>query len=218
MMHRLGFVYKLTKPEPSKFSPQKQAEFKEMYEKLEKSITEDEVILFADAAHPLPNTKPTRVWVEKGKEKEIKTNTGRARININAALNTHEQEVVALEEKTVNAEAMVKLFEKIDEKYKDKEKIYIILDNARANRAKAVFEYLKNSKIELIFLPPYSPNLNLIERLWKLLYRLKIRTFFYEKYDDFKHAVMGFFDNIELYKSEIQKSVGTKLHLLKNPS
>jgi hypothetical protein len=45
--------------------------------------------------------------------------------------------------------------------------IYVTWDNARYYRSKAVQEYLKSSRIELIFLPPYAPNLNLIERLWK---------------------------------------------------
>lgn len=214
LMHRLGFVYKFTKPEPSKYDPIKQAEFKKMYEELEKNVTAKEVILFADATHPQHNTQPSKVWVEKGKDKEIKTNTGRSRININAVLNPHKQEVIAREEKTVNAEAVIELFKEVEKYYPDKETIYVIADNARYNRNKQVFKYLEDSRIKLIFLPPYSPNLNLIERLWKLLYRLKIKTTFYGGYEDFRNAVMGFFENINLFKEEIKQSVGTKLHLL----
>lgn len=214
LMHRLGFIYKLTKAEPSNYDPVKQAEFKEMYEELEENLTDKEVILFADAAHPQHNTQPCRVWVEKGKEKEIKTNTGRTRININAALNPHNQEVIAREDKTVNAESTIELFKDIEKSYSEETTIYLIADNARYYKNTKVSQYLETSRIKLLFLPPYSPNLNLIERLWPLLYRLKIKTTFYECYEDFKKAVMGFFKNINFYKEEIKKSVGTKLHLL----
>jgi transposase len=63
----------------------------------------------------------------------------------------------------------------LEEKNPDAETIYCILDNARYYRALIVKEYLKTSKIELVFLPSYSPNLNLIERLWKF-YRKKFYT------------------------------------------
>lgn len=213
LMHRLNFVYKFTKPEPSNYDPIKQAEFKKMYEELEKILTDKEVILFADAAHPQHNTQPCKVWVEKGKEKEIKTNTGRTRININAALNPHEQEVIAREDKTINAESAIELFKDVEKHYSEKKIIYLIADNARYYKNGQVSEYLKTSRIKIIYLPPYSPNLNLIERLWPLLYRIKIKTTFYKDYKDFKDAVMGFFENINLYKEEIKQSVGTKLHL-----
>jgi transposase len=215
LMHRINLVYKRSKSIPSNFDPVKQAEFKEWYEDFEKNITAKEAIVFADAVHPQHNTKICNVWVEKGKDKEIKTNSGRTRININGAYNPHTTDVIARQDDTINSESMLKLFQDVEKFYPEKETIYFIADNARYNKSKMVFEYLKTSRIKIIFLPPYSPNLNLIERLWKLLRKLKINTTFHQSSKDFKDAVMGFFENINLYKKEIKQSVGTKMHLLR---
>lgn len=214
LMHRLNFVYKYTKSVPSSYNPVKQAKFKEKYEELEKNLAGEEVILFADAVHPHHNTEPARVWVEKGKNREVQTNTGRTRLNINGALNPHDQAVIAREDKTINADSTIELMRDIEKHYPEKKKIYLIVDNARYYKNKLVFEYLETSRIEIIFLPPYSPNLNLIERLWRLLRGLKIKTTFYKTSNDFREGVMGFFKNISLYREEIKRSVGTKLHLL----
>jgi len=214
LMHRLNFVCKQTKSIPSNFDPVKQTAFKEWYEDFEKNITDKEAIVFADAVHPQHNTKVCKVWVEKGKDKEIKTNSGRTRISINGAYNPHSTDVIAREDNTINSESTIKLFKDVENFYPNKETIYFIADNARYYKSIAVFEYLKTSRIKIIFLPPYSPNLNLIERLWKLLRKLKINTTFYESSKDFRNAVLGFFENINLYKEQIKQSVGTKMHLL----
>jgi len=213
VLHRLGFVYKFSKSVPSKCDPVKQAEFKEMYEELEEDLEDDQVILFIDSVHPQHNTKPTKLWVLKGEEKEIKTNSGRKRLNINGAYNPHNQGTIIVEDQTVNGDTTIELFKKIEETYEDKKTIYAILDNASYYKSDAVKTYLANSKIKPIYLPTYSPNLNLIERLWKLLRKLKINTIFYDTLKGFRDAVMGFFENIHLYKEEIQSFVGTKLHL-----
>ena len=164
--------------------------------------------------HPHHNTEPTKVWIQKGKDKEIKTNTGRTRLNINGALNPHNQDVIVREDKTINAESTIELFKDIEKHYSEKKIIYLIADNARYYKNNKVSEYLKTSRIQIVFLPPYSPNLNLIERLWRLLRTLKIKTTFYKTSNDFREGIMEFFKNIRLYKEQIKKSVGTKLHLL----
>jgi len=215
LMHRLNFVCKQTKAVPSNFDPVKQAEFKEWYENFEKNITDKEAIVFADAVHPQHNTKVCKVWVEKGKDKEIKTNSGRTRININGVYNPHTTDVIVRQDDAINSESTIKLFQDVEKFYPNKETIYLIADNAPYNKSKEVLKYLKTSRIKIIFLPPYSTNLNLIERLCKLLRKLKINTTFYESSKDFRKAVMGFFENINLYQEQIKQSVGTKMHLLR---
>ena len=64
------------------------------------------------------------------------------------------------------------------------------------------------------FLPPYSPNLNLIERLWKLLRRKTINNQYYDTFDKFRNAVLGFFEKSENMKNIIGQFVGNKMHLL----
>lgn len=52
-------------------------------------------------------------------------------------------------------------------------------------------------------LPPYSPNLNLIERLWKLMRKKVINNRYYERFKDFRDAVLGFFENAENMKKQL---------------
>ena len=82
--------------------------------------------------------------------------------------------------------------------------IYVICDNARYYRSKAVQEYLKNSRIKLVFLPPYAPNLNLIERLWKYFKKKILYNRYYETVDEFRAACEEFFRNPRKYHRELR--------------
>jgi transposase len=61
--------------------------------------------------------------------------------------------------------------------------------------------------IEFIFLPAYSPNLNLIERLWKLMRKKIINNRYYEKFKDFREAVLVFFESSEEFKDEVRQFI-----------
>jgi len=210
----LGFVYKQTTLIPSKLDTEKQKEFKTQYEELEKNLKEDEMIAFIDGVHPQHNTKATRAWIRKGKSKEIKSNTGRQRLNLNGIYNPHSQEILIQEDERINAESTIKFFQKIENYYKEKKKIYLIVDNAKYYKNDKVRKYVENSTIEMIFLPPYSPNLNLIERLWKFMRKEVINNLYYEKFKEFRDAVLGFFDRSPLFKEELKSFIGAKMHLV----
>jgi len=83
-----------------------------------------------------------------------------------------------------------------------KRTIHVFCDNAPYYRNKRVEQYLATSKIALHFLPPYSPNLNPIERLWKWMKERVIYNTYYEHFDDFKGAVMGFFTTLSTLAAE----------------
>ena len=86
----------------------------------------------------------------------------------------------------LNSDNTISFFKEIIKMNPDKSKITIILDNARYYNNIKVNEFIKDLNIELIFLPLYSPNLNLSERLWKFM-RIKIIYHkFYEKFSVFK--------------------------------
>ena len=94
---------------------------------------------------------------------------GRKRFNVLGFLDseTHEVEIVS-NSTYITANEVVKGFEEIRNK-NGSQKIYVVLDNARYQRCEKVIEGAKEYDIEIKFLPTYSPNLNLIERLWKFL-------------------------------------------------
>jgi transposase len=81
---------------------------------------------------------------------------------------------------------------------------------------KLLKEHLKNSKIKQVFLPAYSPNLNLIERLWKFMRKKVINHHFYRKFDDFKKAIFDFFENIKDFEAELQTLMSWNFHIPKN--
>ena len=216
LLHRLGFSYKKTKSEPSKADYEAQEEFlEEMLETL-MDLEEDESAYYMDGVHPQHNTKGECGWIKTGEDFIIPTNTGRKRVNINGALNAHDVTDVVIDvTDSVNAQSTIRLLEKLKEENQSKRRIYIYSDNARYYRSKLLKAYLaENPQFVLVYLPPYSPNLNLIERLWKFLKKKVINSYYYEKFDDFKKAVLGFFKNIKNYKDELESLLTLKFQLL----
>lgn len=204
LLHKLGFVYKKTKIIPGKLDPQEQEQFKKDYHALKENLKPEDNIYFLDASHPHHNNKSSYGWIPKGEERWIKTNTGRSRVNINGALNLDGLTIITRLEETINANAMVLLIKSIEQRQPEG-KIYLILDNARYNHAKIVQEYIKQSfRIHLFFLPSYSPNLNIIERLWLFLHQKILYDKYYQTFSQFKQAVENFFRNIDNYKAELK--------------
>jgi transposase len=215
LLHRLDFVYKQTTHYPSKLNPEDQEWFKKLYELVEKELLdEDTAIVFVDGVHPQHNTQHTRVWTKKGESKFVPANTGREHLNLNGAYNPHTAEVVIHEAETINAETTIELFQKILEHYQGKKRIIAICDNARYYRSHKVREFVHDTPIQLRFLPPYSPNLNLIERLWKLMKKKVINLCYYPTFKEFREAVLGFFENFNDYKDEAKRFIGTKMRLI----
>ncbi len=155
-----------------------------------------------DGVHPTHNVQPAYGWIQKGVRKEIPANSGRSRINLSGVIDVIDHKVLVQEDKMLNAEATISFFRKIEEAYPEKNGIHVFCDNAKYYRNKAVTEYLKTSKVRLHFLPPYSPNLNPIERLWKWMKERVIYNTYYPEFEDFKSAVFGFFAALSTLTAE----------------
>jgi len=213
LLHRLGFSYKKPTHVPGKQDPAKQQAFLEEYEQLSASKGENDPIYFADATHPQHNSVPSYGWIKKGQEKELKANCGRQRLNINGAINIETFESTTGFYDTINAQATIDLFTKIEAKHPDADAIYIIVDNARYYRSSLLKEHIKGTKIKLIFLPPYSPNLNLIERYWKFFKKKILNNRYYETFEEFKLACKSFFRKRKKYLSELQTLLAENFHI-----
>jgi transposase len=204
LLHRLGFTYRKPKHIPGKANALAQETFLEKYQELKRTKDPKDRIYFVDGVHPLHNSQPAYGWLKKGYDYIIESNTGRSRVNINGAYNLEEQKVTIEESPSINAQSTVALFEKIL-KEQPLGMIYIILDNARYYRSHVVQNYLvDHPRIQLVFLPPYSPNLNLIERLWKLFKKKVTYNTYYEQFFHFRQCCLDFFKNIENYKEELR--------------
>lgn len=218
LLHRLGFSYKKPKIIPGKADAQKQAEFLTKYGEIKSNLKEKDEIYFLDATHPQHNTMPSYGWILKGKENDkfVKTNSGRKRINLTGALNLKNHQAIVLEERTINYKSTIKLLKKIQKK-QPIGKIHLILDNASYYHAKKVTAWVKKfRRIKLVFLPSYSPNLNLIERLWKLFHQKIMWNHYFETYEEFRKISLNFFRNLGKYKSELSTLLTDNFQVIPN--
>jgi len=213
-LHQMGYTYKKPKHIPGKANREKQMDFIEKYKKLKATKSIEDKIYFIDGCHPQHNSQPAYGWIKKGVEKKLKSNTGRQRVNLNGAYNIENHEVIVREDETINSQSTIKLFEQLSLRQKTAI-IYIICDNARYYRSTLIKEYLEtNKRIKLIFLPPYSPNLNIIERLWKYFKKNITYNRYCEKFSVFKDRCMDFFQNIEKHKGELESLMTDNFELI----
>jgi transposase len=195
-LNRNHFSYKKPSLVPGKANAEIQEAWISAYHKLKQSLKEDETICFGDGVHPTHNTEVSYGWIRTGVRKEICSNTGRKRLNLSGALDLVEGKLHYQEDLMLTGQATISFLKKIEEAYPAKRKIHLFLDNARYYKNRAVLSYAQTSKIELHFLPPYSPNLNPIERVWKWMKEKVTYNTYYEEFDDFKQAIFGFLESI----------------------
>jgi transposase len=177
-----------------------------------------EVLLFSDPMHQIHNVENDYAWQQMGKAgtKEICSNTGRRRLNIIGAINpVTMQPTILLEEENCNADSIVRLLEAIKKQYNQAETICLILDNARYQKGIIAQSKAKELGIDLVYLPPYSPNLNLIERLWKFFKKKVMKNKYYPDFKTFKTAIEQFFENFDQYNNQLSNLLNFKFEIIK---
>jgi transposase len=219
LLHRLGFSYKLTAPVPCEADPVRQAAFLagQLRPLLAQAEAGQAVVYFADAAHPTHNTRSTRVWTRTGQPRPLPTVSGRERVNRNAAVNAHRPTQVHVQETDcVNARSTKALYEQVLAAHPDGPPIYVICDNARYYRNRELAAWRADKPLVQVFLPPYSPNLNLMERLWKFLRQKIINPCFYRTKGAFGQAVLGFFDRLDEFGHELASLLTLNFHFFES--
>jgi transposase len=143
----------------------------------------------------------------------IKTYSGRMRYNVLGALNFVSKKVTTVTNDTyITATEVCDLLRKVSVEYGGKA-IHLVLDNARYQKCKAVQELADELGIFLVYIPPYSPNLNLIERLWKFV-KSRLRTKYYDQFDIFREKIDSIVNStINENKSIIDKIINDKVQL-----
>jgi transposase len=177
------------------------------------ALTRRGKVYFLDAAHMLHAAVPSQGWIKRGRTVHLKTNSGRNRLNILGAYSPDERDLISLEgRESCDAERVVQLLTKIRAANPGK-RLLIVLDNAPYNHAEPVREAAKRLRIELLYLPPYSPNLNLIERFWKFLKRKVARNRFHATFVEFRSAVQKVLNNIAAYHDELASLMTERFQL-----
>lgn len=169
-------------------------------------------LFFLDASHFVMGGYSGRCWSIL--RRWVKTACGRQRFNVLGALNYVTKNVETVVNTTyITATEVVEMLEKLSRKYIGKP-IKIVLDNARYQRCKAVSDAAARLDIELVYLPTYSPNLNLIERVWKLV---KAKVLNSEYHKTFEYFTRNIEDCIGLlhtkHSNEMDTLITPKFHI-----
>ena len=216
---KLHCSYKKTRLVPSGHPDKKTQEWfiKEINKMVNRAKKTNDEVLFSDPTHQVHNTENDYCWQLIGKQgtKTVNSNAGRERVTILGALNPLTlRPTTVITESNCDQEAMQIFLEQVRKEYKNTDTIYLILDNAKYHYAKTVDKKAKELGIELIYLPPYSPNLNLIERLWKFLKKKLKKNRFYDTFEKFIKAIYEFFKNIDQYQEELKSLLTLEFEII----
>lgn len=212
-----SFCYKKPHGVPAKADKQKQIEFINFYNELKEKAGDKEPIYFTDSTHPQHQTHLAYGWILKGKRKEVPMTGRQYRLNFIGGICLNGHRIICENVDKVNSDSIKMYLGKVRDRYPGKNKIHIILDNAGYHRAEEVKNYAKILSIELHYLPPYSPNLNPIERLWKIMHEHVSYNKYYEKFSEFTEATLHFFRHVGKKKNLLRARITDNFQTLSSP-
>jgi len=164
-------------------------------------------VFFVDAAHFVFGTFLCCLW--SFQRLFVRAASGRQRLNVLGAWNAVTHELIAVTNTTVvNTETMCELLRKIAALGLTGP-ITLVLDNARYQRNAVVQALAEQLSITLLYLPSYSPNLNLIERLWKFIKRRALYGRYHPTFAEFQAAIREILDGLPTTHAESLKSMMT---------
>lgn len=125
------------------------------------------------------------------------------------ALDSHSKEVITVRTtENINSHSVCDLIDSIRAANQGRS-VTLVMDNARYQRCHKVTGHSAAQDVEILFLPPYSPNLNLIERLWKHLKKRALRNRHFKDFASFRAAVDHYLDNLNTYHQQQLESLLT---------
>jgi transposase len=217
-LHANGFCYKKPHAVPAKANREQQQKFIEYYARLKEKAGKKEPIYFVDSVHPQYQTHLTYGWILKGKRKLVPTTARQPRLNFMGGICLNGHRIIYQQaNKVVDADSIAGFLCHLRKRHPGRHKIHIIWDNASYHADASVQEFAKNLAIELHYLPPYSPNLNPIERLWKIMHEKVSANKYYETFSDFTEATLKFFRNIWKNKSLLRSRITDNFQILHSP-
>lgn len=213
-LHRHGFRYKKPQGVPGKCDKSRQEDFMVEYETLKKKAGNKEPIYFVDSVHPEHQTRLAYGWIPKGQRKNIPTTGRQHRLNVMGGLCLNGHKVVYEQSDKVNEFSIQSFLFRLRKQHVGPYKVHVIWDNAGYHHSKAVQAFAKELGIEIHYLPPYSPNLNPIERLWKIMHENVTYNKYYEKFSDFTEAIQHFFRHIGKKKILLRSRITDNFQLI----
>lgn len=173
---------------------------------------------FVDACHPIWGLDLVySCWLLVGQRLLAGMGSGRKRLNILGAYGPDDQEYLDLRltRDNINGEQFVNLLRLLRASHPETERFILYLDRAKYYSKPVVQEWLqRHPEFQLEPLPTYSPNLNLIERLWKFL-RHKALSRWHPTFASMQAAVAEVLDHLEDYRDELSTLMVEKFHIIK---
>jgi transposase len=206
LLRRVGASYHKVSGFFWKADVKKQKRFVRKYRRHKREVGPKTRRYFVDACHPVWGVDLLySCWLLVGQRFFVGVGNGRKRLNILGAYSPDDHDYVDLRltKENITGEQFVKLLEKLLAKHPDTKKFLLYLDNARYYSKPCVKEWLaRHRQFRLVPLPAYSPNLNLIERLWKFL-RKKALSRWHVTFEEMQAAVAGVLDHLGDYRDEL---------------
>ena len=201
---------------PGRANPEWQAAFwEEVLEPLLERAREEgsrASVLFVDASHFVMGCDFLgRIWC--GRRRFVRTLSGRRRHDVLGALDYVTKAVTRVcDDEKMDSARVIALLEKVAEAYEGRE-VTLVMDNARYQRNRAVLKRAEELGIAILFIPPYSPNLNLIERLWRMV-KGELRKRSWRDFDEFKRTIDGLVDSTTGENRErVETLIGERVQL-----
>lgn len=217
-LDQIGCTRRKVKQIPDKLDIEKQETFKheELEPLIEQARNKDIHLVFGDAAHFV--LRPFLGFLYCFTALFVKASAGRKRYNVLGALDAITKELTIFTNFTyINSLSICALLDQLKAHYADGLPIYLIVDNARYQKNKFVWAYAEKVGITLVYLPAYSPNLNLIERLWKFVKKKVLYSVYYADFSAFTSSIdQCLADTQDKYKEELDTLLALNFQTFKN--
>jgi transposase len=216
-VHRLGMKFRKVAAVPSKADPAEQEKFRKqkLDPRLEQAEAGTRKVYFVDAAHFVQGAFLGFLWCFA--RVFVRSSSGRRRFNVLGALCPITHRLIMVSNTTyINASTVCELLHKLAAESLSIP-ITVVLDNASYQHCKLVESVAQSLGIELLFLPTYSPNLNLIERLWKFTKKNVLYSKYYSTFTEFKEAISSLLANAHItHRKELDSLLTLKFQRFKN--
>ena len=213
LLDRLNFSFQKGRLIPGKANVAAQQTFVAAYQELQAELRPDDRVYFMDGVHPMYNVQPGYGWAPRGERFGLPSTPGRQRYNILGVYGPQDGEYLDIQTTdTLNAQTVILLGDKIQQAHPTGRNI-IFCDNVRYQHAKIVHEHFAGTNIEFRFLPPYAPNLNLIELLWKFM-KAEVLRKYYPTFAQFVEAIQNFLRNLRQYAQELATLMTERFEIL----
>ncbi|MCR8636976.1 IS630 family transposase [Paenibacillus radicis (ex Xue et al. 2023)] len=205
MLKRLGFSFTKATYTLAKADPEAQAAFKDVtFPELKRQLEDGTIdhLLFEDESMIRAYQALQYSWFPKGQQRKVKTYGRHEGAKLFGAINYETGQVHHREEEKADLTAWIRFLTQLLDVYSDG-KIVMILDNSRIHHAADLQSFLhEHPRLKLVFLPPYSPELNLMEGVWKWLKSDVINNVFFNKFYRIRLHVTAFMNRINKYPQD----------------